>query len=52
MKLCGKITVAKTLLLSQIAYICAVIPTPERDFGIFDKIISNFIHIRVELRKN
>ena len=43
MTLCGKITVAKTFLLSQIAYICAVIPTPERDFRIFDKIISNFI---------
>lgn len=43
MSLCGKITVAKTFLLSQISYICSVIPTQDHDFRIFDKIISNFI---------
>ena len=52
MSLCGKITVSKTFLLSQIAYICSVIPTPNSDFRIFDKIISNFITYKTGIKES
>lgn len=43
MSIIGKITVAKTFLISQISYICTIIPTREADFRAFDKIIANFL---------
>ena len=52
MSLIGKITVAKTFLLSQVGYFCTILPTRQSDFRIFDKIISNFIRKKSKISEN
>ena len=52
MSLIGRITVAKTFLLSQISYFCTILPTRRSDFRNFDKLIANFITKKNKIPNN
>ena len=52
MSLIGRITVAKTFLLSQISYFCTILPTRRSDFRNFDKLIANFITKKTKISNN
>jgi len=52
MSLVGRITVAKTFLLSQISYFCTILPTRRSDFRNFDKIIASFITKKTKISNN